>query len=673
MQLTKEEAKRRIEKLRKEIERYRYLYHVQDQSEISDAANDSLKHELVQLEEAFPEFLTSDSPSQRVSGVPLAKFVKVRHMVEQWSLNDAFSEEEAHQFDARVRKLLGLTESEQIDYSVELKIDGLHLVLTYEKGLFIAGATRGDGKVGEDVTNNLKTIQSLPLRLADPVDVVVEGEAYMKKSVFDALNRDRKKTGQELFANPRNATAGGIRQLDPKVAASRRLDAFCYDISKTKENLLTQVDELRRLEALGFKVNKHYTLCRSIDEVIKTWHVWEKRRNKEDYWIDGMVVKVNRRDWQEQLGYTGKAPRSALALKFTPEEATTVVEDIRVQIGRTGVLTPVAHLVPVSVAGSTVSHATLHNEDQIKRLDVRIGDTVIIRKAGDIIPEVVSVLPNLRSGKEKRFAMPTNCPICGSPVQKKSGGPGKTVAVYCTNKACFAKNLRTNIHFASKSGIDIIGCGAKVVEQLMQVGLVVDQADFFTITVDDLSALDRFAEVSANKLFSSIQDRKRIPLNRFINALGIHHVGEETAIALAEEFNGLQRIADASLSELESVADIGAVVAQSIHDWFRQKANQDLLKKFIVRGVVVLPHRTASAQPLRDKTFVLTGTLAHTSREEAKEKIRLFGGKVSETVSKTTDYVVVGENPGSKYERARELRVVTLDETAFLKLVNKKE
>ncbi|PJE76262.1 hypothetical protein COV04_00045 [Candidatus Uhrbacteria bacterium CG10_big_fil_rev_8_21_14_0_10_48_11] len=669
--MNREEAKKRIAKLRAEIERYRYLYHVEDRSVVSDAVNDSLKHELVALETQFPEFATPDSPSQRIGGKPLAKFTKVPHEVTQWSLNDAFSETEAQQFDARVRKLLDIGPNDAIDYSVELKIDGLHLVLTYKDGLFVRGATRGDGKIGEDVTNNLKTIQSLPLRLREPIDLIVEGEAYMKKSVFNDLNRARKKAGEELFANPRNATAGGIRQLDPKIAASRRLDAFCYDISQTNEELLTQIDELKRLKALGFKVNTRYTLCHSIEEVVALWQRWEKLRIKEDYWIDGMVVKVNRRDWQEQLGFTGKAPRWALALKFAPEEATTVIEDIRVQVGRTGVLTPVAHLRPVLVAGSTVSHATLHNEDQIKRLGVKIGDTVVIRKAGDIIPEVVTVLPNLRTGKEKNFSMPKYCPICHSAVEKKAGGPGKTVALYCTNKRCYAQNLRANVHFASKQGIDIVGCGEKVVEQLMKAGLVVDQADFFTVTVDDLLALDRFAPVSAKKLVTSIAERRQISLNRFLNALGIRHVGEETALALAERFGNLQKIADASEEKLKAVSDIGSIVARSIAEWFREPSNQKLLQKFLANGVTVVPYKQVRSLSLSGKTFVLTGTLEHIDRSQAKERIRALGGKTSEAVSKTTDYLVAGDNPGSKLKKAEELTVTILDESSFLEIIGR--
>lgn len=668
--MNKAEAKERIEKLKKEIDYHRYQYHVLDKPEISDAVWDGLKNELAKLEEQFPDLITDDSPTQRVGGKPLDKFKKIRHEVAQWSFNDAFEQDDLLAFDKRIKKDLGLSETEQIEYMCELKIDGLHVVLTYENGKLKHGATRGDGAVGEDVTHNLITIESLPLKLRENVDVIVEGEVYIHSGDFEKLNKERAKNGETLFANPRNAAAGGLRQLDPKLAKKRKLDCFLYDISKGL-NISTQAEELNKLKQLGFKVNKNFKFCRGINEVLDYWQKWEKRKDKEDYWIDGVVVKVNQVSLQQQLGYTGKAPRFALALKFAPEQVTTVIEDIEVQVGRTGALTPVAHLRPVKVAGTTVSRATLHNEDEIKRLDVRIGDTIVLEKAGDIIPDVVKVLPNLRTGKEKKFVFPTKCPVCHSAVEKKSGGANKTVAIYCTNKNCYAQQLRGLIHFASKVGVDIEGLGAKVVEQLFQEKLVGDAADFYTLTVGDLLPLDRFAEQSAENLINAIQNKKQIPLERFINALGIHHVGEETALALAYKFGSLEKIKNASLEDFERVADIGPVVAQSLYNWFQDKNNLSLLNKFENENVVIKTSpQKKGAGKLVGKTVVVTGTLQNFSRDEAKAAIRAAGGKVAESVSKNTDYVVIGENPGSKSDKAKELGVEILDEKEFNRLIN---
>ena len=669
--LTKEEVRARVKKLRAEIEHHRYLYHVLDKVEISDAALDSLKHELAELERQYPELITPDSPTQRIGGVPLKQFHKVKHTVPQWSFNDAFSAEEIRAFDARVRKFLGLDAKKDVAYTAELKIDGLHVVLTYEAGRFVLGATRGDGVTGEDVTMNLRTIESIPLVLQEPVDVVVEGEVYMARSVLEKLNRERKKRGEPLLANPRNAAAGAIRQLDPKIASERRLNTFIYDLSAGDNLPATQSEELERLRSLGFRVSKHYRRCANIDEVISYWETWQKKKDKEDYWIDGVVLKLDRRDWQERLGYTGKAPRWAIAFKFPAEQATTVVEDIVVQVGRTGVLTPVAHLRPVTVMGTTVSRATLHNEDEIKRLGLKIGDTVILEKAGDVIPDIVQVLPKLRGGREKEFVMPKRCPVCGSPVEKRAGGTGATVGAYCTNKKnCYAQNLERNIHFAARSALDINGLGDKIVEKLMQAGLVQDPADFFALKKEDLLQLEGFADLAADNLLKAIAARKRANMARFINGLGITHVGEETSLALAEHFGSLQKLSRAHEEDLMSVADIGPVVARSIFEWFRDKAHQKLLKKFEDNGVVVLPyHAAASKGPLSGKTFILTGTLETMSREEAKARIRALGGKTSESVSKETSYVVAGKEPGSKYDKAKKFGIQILDEADLLKMI----
>lgn len=667
--LNKSEAKKRIEKLRAVIEHNRYLYHVLDKPEVTDAVDDSLKHELAELEREFPDLITPDSPTQRIGGAPLKEFKKVRHTVAQWSFNDAFSVEEVQAFDERVRKFLAVGAGTPVVYTCELKIDGLHVVLTYEKGKLVVGATRGDGKVGEDVTMNLRTIPSLPLQLREPVDVIVEGEVYMTETTLKALNRDRKANGQQLFANPRNAAAGGIRQLDPALAAARKLDCFFYDLSKSDEVPPTQADELERLRELGFKVNRHFKQCNTLAEVVKYWEYWRDHKDKEDYWIDGVVIKLDRRDLQQRLGYTGKAPRWAIAFKFPTEQATTVVEDIVVQVGRTGALTPVAHLRPVSVMGSTVARATLHNEDEIKRLGVKIGDTVVIQKAGDIIPEVLQVLPKLRTGKEKAFHMPKRCSICDSPVERRAGGSGKTVALYCTNRNCYAQNVQRVIHFVSKKAADIDGLGEKVVEQLMQAGLVRDAADIYGLKKSDLLSLERFAEKSADNLILAINDRRTLELPRFIYGLGIRHVGEETSLALAQHFGSIEKFTKANQQALFEIGDIGPVVAESIAEWFSDSAHQELLTKFKDLGVQVLTQAVIGKGRLSGKTFVLTGGLDSLGREEAKEKIRVLGGDISESVSKKTSYVVVGKDPGSKAAKAKTLGVTILNEAELLKLL----
>jgi DNA ligase (NAD+) len=540
--MNKKEVQKRIEKLRKEIDRYRYLYHVLDSPQVSDEIFDSLMRELRQLEEQYPEFKAVDSPSQRIGGEPLDKFEKTRHKHKQWSLNDAFSFEEIKAWEEKIIRMLekeGI--KEKLEYCCEVKIDGLKVVLTYEKGFFVRAATRGDGVIGENVTEQVRTIQSIPLRLNKDIDVIVMGEAWMRKKDLQRINKEREKKGEQLFANSRNAAAGSIRQLDPKITASRRLDSYIYDMDEIEgEFPATQTEELERLEKLGFKVNKNYKLCYSLEQIEALFRTWEPKRNKQEYGIDGLVVKVNSRKLQNILGYTGKSPRWAIAYKFIPEKVTTVVEDIKTQIGRTGALTPVAHLKPVRVAGSVVSRATLHNEDEIERLDIRIGDTVVIHKAGDVIPEVVEVLKNLRTGKEKKFHMPGHCPICGGPVKREKLKTGKkegeSAAHYCLNKKCFAVEKEKIIHFVSKKGFNIEGMGERIVEQLMNEGLVSDFSDIFELEKGDLEPLERFAEKSAGNLIEAVEKSKKITLPKFLFALGIRHVGEETAELLAKEF-----------------------------------------------------------------------------------------------------------------------------------------
>lgn len=667
--MNKPDAKSRIEKLRKEINRLRYLYHVLDQQEISEAALDSLKHELYVLEQEYPEFITSDSPTQRIGGKPLEKFQKVRHQVRQWSFNDAFSEEEILDFDKRIQKILseqGEKKGQILDYTAELKIDGLHVVLTYEKGLLKFGATRGDGKVGEDVTQNLKTIESIPLKLNQEIDVIVEGEVFMSKDVFEKLNREKAKKGEPLFANPRNAAAGAIRQLDPQVTRERKLSCFIYDLSAIKGFRVpeTQAAELEFLKSLGFKVSDKWRHISSIEEVFDFWKHWQKAKDKENYWIDGIVLKLNSRELQELVGYTGKAPRWAIAFKFPAEQTTTVVEDIKIQIGRTGALTPVAHLVPVVVAGSKVSRATLHNQDEIARLDVRIGDTVVIQKAGDIIPEVVSVVFALRDGSEKKFAMPSKCPFCNADVMQRKG----EVAYFCPNKSCFAVELRKLSHFVSKKAFNIEGLGPNKIKQLAEEGLVSDFADIFELKKGDLEILEGFGEKSAENLLNSIAKAKKVTFSRFIYALGIRHIGEEMAINLAKTFGNLDNIKSLDIAQLESVNDIGPKVAESVFEYFRSEENLKLVEK-ILRSGVEIRQEEKGTQKLAGLSFVITGILESYSRDGIKELIRNLGGEVHSSVSQKTNYVVAGEKPGGKLKEAQNLGVRILNEQEFAKMI----
>ena len=659
------EAKKRIEKLKKAVNHYRYLYHVLDRQEISDAALDSLKRELSELEQKYPEFISADSPTQRVGGKPLSKFVKSKHKVRQWSFNDAFSEKDILDFDARIKRFLSLEPTVIIDYVCELKIDGFKIVLTYEKGVLKTAATRGDGIIGEDVTQNVKTLESIPLKLEKEVDIVAEGEIWMGGKDFDELNAIRKKTGEAPFANPRNAAAGSIRQLDPSVAASRNLDSFIYDLSWANFELpKTQLEKLELLKKLGLKVNPYFKICRGVDEIVEYWKEWKIKKDKQDYWIDGIAVKLNKTEWREKLGYTGKAPRFAIAFKFPAEQATTVVEDIQVQIGRTGALTPVTHLSPVLVAGSVVSRATLHNEDEIKKLGIKIGDSVIIQKAGDVIPDVIKVLKELRTGNEKSFKMPKKCPICKSDVNREKNSP----IIKCPNKQCAVRHRRSLHYFASKNAFNIEGMGPKIIDALLDSGLINDAADIFDLKEGDLISLERFAEKSAKNLVKAIEDRREISLARFITALGILHIGEESARSLADRFGSIENIQKAKLEDLEAVDDIGMIMAKSVYDWFRNEDNKKFLKKLLKYVKIKnVEHRVSNI--FKGKVFVLTGSLEAMSRDEAKNKIRLFGGGISGSVSNKTDFVVVGENPGSKYEEAKKLGVKIIDEKKFLNML----
>lgn len=671
-----QKAKKRISKLTKQIDELRYSYHVDNDPQVSDEVYDSLQKELVELEKKFPGLKRPDSPLSRIGGKPLDKFEKVTHQVQQWSFNDAFSQTDLTDWIERIEKIIIKQTGKQpkLEYVCELKIDGLHIVFTYEQGSLKLAATRGDGKVGENVTQNVRTIKSVPLKLTRSVDVIVEGEVWMSAKQLEKINKQRRQAGQPEYANPRNVAAGTIRQLDPKIVAQRKLDCFIYDWSGGKDAAPGKHSQkLKDLKKLGFKVNDHYKICTNMDQIVSYWQNWEKKRQTQDYWIDGVVVKVNQQEYRDILGYVGKAPRWAIAFKFAAEEVTTIVEDIRVQIGRLGTLTPVAHLKPVKLAGTTVKRATLHNEDQIKRLGVKIGDTVVIRKAGEIIPEVVSVLVKMRTGKERSFKMPAKCPDCGQAVKTKDitdKKAGASVALFCTNPQCFSQMQRKIQHFVSKKAFDIEGFGGKIVEQLMSEDLLENAADIFKLGKEDLTPLERFADKAAENLIEAINQAKDVSLSRFVYALGIPHVGEETAIALADNFGNLEKIEVASEDQLVNISDIGPVVATSINEWFSHVHNSRLVKALIRNGVEVKTQKVVKKSgPLLGKKIVVTGTLESLGREEVKQKIRTAGGDWVSSVSKNTDYVVVGENPGSKYNKAQGLGIKILSEKEFLSLV----
>lgn len=672
--LSKLQAKTRIEKLRELINDYRYHYHVLDESTMSEAAADSLKHELTQLETEYPELISPDSPSQRVAGVPLIKFKRANHSARMLSLNDVFGREELDAWEARIEKLV--SNPSQYGYFMDIKMDGLACALVYQDGQLTQAITRGDGFVGEDVTTNVRTLDSVPLRLRDGKDLglfnrgrtEVRGEIVMYKRDFEKLNLLRTKAGQPLFANPRNTAAGTIRQLDPKLVANRPLTFHAYDLQRdTPSDVPSHSFAYQTLRALGFRANTQATVVDSIEKVMEFVNTWEVKRTKLPFNTDGLVVKINDRGVYERLGVVGKAPRAAVAYKYPAEQSTTKVIDIFVSIGRTGAATPVAMLKPVVVAGSTVQMATLHNEGEVHRKDIRIGDTVIIHKAGDIIPEVVEPLVTLRDGSERKFVMPTNCPECSTPLAKAKADE----AVWrCPNVACPARSQKHIEHFASKGALDIEGLGEKNVVALLESKLISDQADIYGLNVDQVLELERFAEISANKLVTAIQAKKQPTLSRFVFGLGIRHVGTQTAIDLANHFHTLEAIQAATIDELSTVEGVGEVVAEAVVAWFEDPINQTLLTKFKKFGVV--PQAvTHTGGPLKGRSFVVTGTLQTMGRDQAAEKVRTLGGTFQSSIGKDTDYLVVGANVGaSKLVKATKLGTKQISEDEFLALIS---
>jgi DNA ligase (NAD+) len=663
--MDKRQAKERIEKLKKEIWKHSYAYHVLDEPDISDAAFDALKNELEELEYKFPDLITSDSPTQRVSGKALDKFQKFHHAVPMLSFNDAFDKQEMLDWQNRNDKIV--KNYDKNGYYCELKIDGLAIELIYENGILKTGATRGDGIVGENVTQNLRTIASIPLRLVGkfPRELIVRGEVFLNTKDFERINRDLEKKKEKTYANPRNLAAGSIRQLDPKITASRKLDSFAYaiitDLGQKKHE-----EEHEILKQFGFKINPHNKFCKNLEEVEKFREHWEKNRGKLEYEIDGIVVITSENTIFKKLGVIGKAPRGAIAYKFSAKEGTTIIENVIWQVGRTGVLTPVAVLKPVQIGGATITHATLHNFDEIKRLEIKIGDTVIVGRAGDVIPDIIKPLKNLRTGKEKEIHVPHICPICGSKVVKI----GDEVAYKCSDKNCGAILRERIYHFVSKKAFDIVGVGPKIIDRFLDEGLIEDASDLFSLKEEDIKHLERFAEKSASNIIKSIQSKKEIKLERFLFGLGIPQVGEETAFDLAKKFGDIEKIKNVPIEELEKITDIGPKVSESIYRWFREKKSLEFLQKLKKAGIVIKSQSPRhNNQKLEGKTFVLTGELGSMTRDEAKEKIRELGGDVSGTVSKNTNFVVAGSEPGSKFDKAQKLGVKIINEEEFLKLI----
>ncbi|MDP2642952.1 MAG: NAD-dependent DNA ligase LigA [Candidatus Peregrinibacteria bacterium] len=700
--MNKDEAKSRIEKLKEKINKLNYKYFVLNETEVSESVRDSLKKELIELEQEYPQFITPDSPTQRVGSVLSGKFEKVRHTTPKKSLADVFSEAEIRDWEERIDKIV----PDKKEFVCELKIDGLNITILYEKGIFVRALTRGNGIEGEDVTHAVKTIEAVPLQLKEKIDIEVSGEVYIPKKEFERMNEYNKKNGLEPFANPRNAAAGAVRQLDPKVTAQRGLSMFFYHVDKTNlsDKITTQEEILEKFKQLGLPVCDYYEKVKSIDEVIKFCEKWAKKRENVGFEIDGIVIKVNDFGSQKRLGYTAKAPRYAIAYKFPAAQVSSRILDIILQVGRTGAITPVAVMTPTLVAGSTVSRATLHNEDEINKKDIRIGDTVIIQKAGDVIPEVVSVIKDLRTGEEKPFHFPKKCPVCGSDIERKEGES----AYRCTNKNCYAVEKEKLIHFVSKKAFNIDGLGEKVVEQMIDEGLVQKAPDIFTLKREDLMGMELFKDKRADNLLHSVEKSKKIELDKFIFALGIRYLGEQGSYDFAKHIlhhqkksnkkierkavklsqnqlfeidetpqeeevfsvlDMIETVKSFSLEEIKNIEGIGEKMGDEVHEWFNNDKNEKLLEDLYKVGVVLEISNLTSTGKLKGKSFVLTGTLAGLGRDEAKDLIKKNGGTVHSSVSQNTHFLLAGESAGEKYTKAKDLGVKIIDEETFRKML----
>lgn len=661
------DRKREIEELRERIRLHDYRYYVENKPEVSDQEYDRLMQQLKELEDGNPGLITPDSPTQRVGEQPVEGFPKLRHRVAMLSMDNTYSADELREFDKRVKKNLPC---EEIDYCVELKIDGASISLLYRDGILQSGATRGDGETGDDVTTSLKTIRAIPLLVRKgksfPKLIEVRSEVYMSRKTFDKINKEKQKSGDELFANPRNAAAGSLKLLDPKTVVERGLQVFIYGIGYTEEKVPdSQWGSITFLKEHGFRTNPHIKRCKTIEEVIRYCKEWEEKKETLDYDIDGMVIKVDSIAQQNRLGETTKAPRWMISYKFPAERATTKLKDILVQVGRTGTLTPVAVLEPVRLSGSTISRATLHNVDDIERKDIKIGDTVVIEKAGEIIPQVIAPVLNKRTGHEKRFRMPDKCPVCGSKVGQSPG----EVAVRCDNVTCPAQQKERLRHFASRQAMDIEGLGVAMVEQLVDNKLVDDYADIYNLKFDDIVSLERMAEKSAQNLLEGIERSKGQTLARLIDAFGIRHVGVHAADVLADEFGSIGDLSEQTLDSLTQINEIGPIMAESICEFFQSPHTKKILEKLKTAGIAMEGKARKKSGKLTGKTFVLTGGLDSFSRTQAQDIIKSFGGRVSSSVSEQTDFVIAGKEPGSKYDKAKKLNVKIITEQEFRKLI----
>lgn len=665
--LTKEKAEKKIKALREKIREHEYKYFVLDDPSISDAEFDQLMQKLIKLEAEFPELITEDSPTQRVGGEVLDEFKKVEHSSTMLSLDNAFSEEDLKDFDTRIQKNIN---GEDYQYVVEHKIDGLSAVMRYNNGSFELGATRGNGEVGEDITKNMKTIRSLPLKIEEAAEMELRGEIYLPKSEFQRLNEERLEDDESPFANPRNAAAGSVRQLDSKIAAQRKLSILIYDrISHSEREFETHLEVFSYLKEQGFKVNWHQSAA-DIEAVIEICEQWQEERENLDFEIDGLVIKINNLALRDKLGSTARSPRWAIAYKFPAQQKTTKIKDIEISLGRTGALTPTAILEPVELAGSTVSRATLHNEDEIKRKDIRIGDTALVQKAGDVIPEVVKIIKEERDGSEKEFKMPKNCPVCGSEVIRPDG----EAVSRCSNISCPAQRKESILHFVSRDAMNIDGVGPALIEQLLDNNLIEDYADLYFLRQSHLRDLERMGEKSSQNVIEAIEASKNREFFRVLYALGIRHVGIGAARILAENFDSIEEIKDASAAELEEIAEIGPVIAASIVGFFQERHNRDLLSRLKQAEIRLEKEKDQESKKFLDGLkFVFTGSLNNYTRSEVKDLVEKAGGRAVSSVSSKTNYLVIGDNPGSKYDKAQELRVEILSEAEFKEMIEKKQ